>query len=147
MSLDTWERPFNLKETIVDEMYQILDLQGAISSPEVFYRKQVKLLQFFENRVGLDSSDFMYVLDYVRQLERIPVGFYLTTQNTSYILLVLLILYLKMYDDTYYYNSLYSKWFKIDLRVLNKTEYALSRHLRLFGSFPRAKEIFLDDII
>lgn len=146
-SLDIWERPLNLLETIVDEMYQILELHGTISSPETFCNKQLKVLQFFETRVNLILEDFLCVLDYVRQLENIPVKFYLTTQNSAYILLTLIILYLKMYDDIYYYNSLYVKWFKIKLTVLNETEYSLFRHLRLFGHIPRRKRKISDDIV
>jgi hypothetical protein len=134
-SIAIWERPFNLMETIVDEIYQIFDLHGLIPHPVFFYSRQLKLLNMFESRFNLHNDDYLVILDYVHQLVDIPVGYYLTTRNSSYILLVLIILYIKMYDDTYCLNSFFAKCFKIDLKLLSKTEYALFQHLDLYEKF------------
>lgn len=127
-----WDRPFRLMETIVDEIYQIFDIYGLIKYPVFFYSRQLQLLKYFENRFNLHNDDYLIILDYVHQLEGIPVGLYLTTRNSSYILLVLIILYIKMYDDTYYLNSYFAKSFKVDLKILNRTECALLKQLNLF---------------
>lgn len=120
--------------TIVNEMFEIISVCLPIRNPLFFYTKQKRLLSYFIRYFGFTIDDFIAILIYVHRLSFAPTQQFINISDYNYLLLVILILYCKMYNDCYYRNSFYAKWTMIDLNVLNRTEVAVLPHLSLWIS-------------
>lgn len=121
--------------TIVDELYTMLDKYVFIDSEKEFCRKQTSLLNKFRDYYKFEPGDFNVVLEYLRRLKKVKPQHYLTDRNYSYVLLVLVILYNKMYDDALHLNAHYAKWTCTNIHILNQTERDIFRNIRLSITF------------
>lgn len=119
---------------IVNESCKIINLCMPIRNPLIFRKKQKKMLSYFVRYFGFTIDDFINILIYVNRLSFVPIHQFINVETCGYILLVILILYCKMYNDCYYLNSFYANWTMSDVNVLNKVEIALLQHLSLFIS-------------
>ena len=122
---------FHLENLITIKLYDIINAHMDISDKkDKFISTQRELLRRLCICVKCTTDDWIAIVIYLDRLSSIELKSFLQKSNYQYILLVLVILYLKMYDDTYYDNSFYSQWTSSDLMVLNLTEE------RLFKCFP-----------
>lgn len=124
-----------INENIVYQYYHIVsnyfDDESYIRS---LCNKQHKLLNFIASceDINLTSTDFICILIYMKRLSKVKLEYYLTNQNINYILLVIIILYDKMYNDFSYENTFYSKTVQANTSIINWTELMILRSIRLF---------------
>jgi hypothetical protein len=81
--------------------------------------------------VKCTENEWVAIDIYLDRLSTVDPEIFIKKNNYHYILLAMIILHLKMYDDTYYENSFYSRWTHSNLSILNRTEMRLFRCLPL----------------
>ena len=128
------ERLFN---HIISQLYQLASPHLERCYIHSFLTKQRALLVSVNRYLAFELGDFEVLVTYLDRLRASHTTF-INHTNISYILLALIILYTKMYDDTYYKNSFYAGWTQVNLTILNRIEWDIFKTISLWvGGAPR----------
>lgn len=119
---------------VVDQTYQLINSSVTISGYKMqFMERQKCLLNKLQHHYfKMTKRDLVAILIYIERLKSSKSKSFIRMVNISYILLALVILYLKMYDDKWYANSFYANWTHLDLRTLNDIEKNICDNITLF---------------
>lgn len=116
----------HIHDKILYKMWHIiLPYVNNKSYPLVFYRNQQKLLRICHYYLKFNEIDFIGILSYVERFASCGHHTYVTCDNKHYLLLMIVILYSKMYQDYNYENSYYAKLTKTQINVLNQLELSM----------------------
>lgn len=144
----------NLINQIVDQMAQLVQPDNLAYFGE---RQRLLLMKCMRNKHAIllqegymAHGDLVNLLIYVERLAKVPSHKYLLPDNKNHILLALILLYIKMYDDTYYTNTYYSVWTQINVESLNRTEFRLFSCLELYITpeefIQKEEELMMNDM-
>jgi hypothetical protein len=119
---------------IIDRTYQLINSYIDISKYQWLFReRQCHLLNKLRNKCfNMTHHDLINIIIYIDRLWEIPPSLFMNQTNVSYILLAIVILYFKMYDDRWYANSFYADWTRIDIRIINQTESDIFDNISLY---------------
>jgi hypothetical protein len=122
---------------IIGQITTLLDTIIASNLPSrdtraKFIERHQTFLKVLMSYIGFNETDLKALLLYVNRLLKIPKEVYLDKCNCNYVLLCLVVMYMKMYYDHYYSNAYFCQIFKTKLKVLNATEGRLINKLDLF---------------
>jgi hypothetical protein len=128
---------------ITTQCYLLIDKYQSIQSPISFHKRQVNLLKWFIKYFNFTIDDLVAILIYTNRLSEIPPIKFMNPNNGNYILLALIVLYCKMYNDKFYQNSYYANITHIKVNDLNLTEKKLLCCMSLYidsTTFQQLKE-------
>lgn len=119
---------------IIDDMYQLINSYINIRKYKWLFReRQGYLLSKLRNKYfNMSNNDLIVIMIYIERLKNISPSLFINQSNVSYILLSIIMLYFKMYDDQWYANTFYADWTRLDLRILNHTERNIFDNISLF---------------
>lgn len=130
---------------IIDQ-YEIIvsDICDQRQVEYILHKQKNMLFYIARNWNEFTIEDFMGILIYMERLRTIWNETYLNRQNMSYILLVIIVLYAKMYHDDVYDNVYYCQATKTDLEIFNYTERMIFRSLRMVITAKQLQDLELE---
>lgn len=119
---------------IIDNLYQLINSYIDISKYQpTFKETSLHLLSKLHNKCfNISHDDLINIMIYIDRLTQKSPVLFINILNIDYILLVIVMLYIKMYDDHWYINSSYAQWTGLDLKIINQTEIDILTHISLF---------------
>lgn len=119
---------------IIDNLYQLVNSYIDIGKYQpTFKETNLHLLSKLHNKCfNISHDDLISIMIYIDRLTQKSPTLFINIVNIDYILLVIVMLYIKMYDDHWYINSSYAQWTGLDLKIINQTEIDILTHISLF---------------
>jgi hypothetical protein len=122
-----------LFDHIIERLKQLIEPRISIDRV-IFARTQRKLLEMIRKYAKFTYHDFIAVLIYVDRLFAVPPEKFLNQRSYNRILLILIILYSKMYNDHYYSDAFYGRLTMTNIHHLREIQCDVLANLPLFIS-------------